>query len=294
MSQEDVLRCPICESSSFSLLHKSKDYTVTGELFHIKQCKTCALLITSPRPTAETLSRYYQSVKYISHSSAGSGPFGSIYFLIRYFTLKWKFALIKPYLHGGSLLDYGCGTGNFLKEAIQNNCAVQGVEPSTEARKKISSPIPVVSSLHELPSIQFDVITLWHVLEHVSALSETLRHLNHRLGNRGTIFIAVPNWESYDAAHYHHQWAGYDVPRHLWHFSKNSMEALIQKEGLRIIKVIPMKLDAYYVSMLSEKNANGGRLSIIRTLGAIWVAFVSNLRGREKKNQSSLIFVVQK
>lgn len=294
MRQEEVHSCPVCEDSSFCELQTSKDYTATGELFHIKQCKTCGLLITSPRPSVETMSRYYQSEKYISHASASFGLLDSIYLIVRYFTLKWKFSLIKPFLHGNPILDYGCGTGSFLKEAMQNNYPVQGVEPSPEARRKISSTISVVPSLDQLPSLQFDVITLWHVLEHVSALRETLRHIKGRLTNRGTIFIAVPNWESYDAKHYHKQWAGYDVPRHLWHFSKNSMETLIQKEGLRIIKVIPMKLDAYYVSMLSEKNAHGGKLTIVRTLHAVWVAIVSNLRGREKKNQSSLIFVVQK
>ncbi len=294
MGQENVNSCPSCESRLFSELQTSKDFTTTGEFFHIKQCKTCGLLITSPRPSAETISRYYPSDKYISHAAASTGVIDSIYLVIRYFTLKWKFSLIKPFLRGGPILDYGCGTGSFLKEAMQNNCSVHGVEPSPEARKKVSSSIPVVPTLDQLPSLRFDVITLWHVLEHVYTLRETLRHLKSRLTDLGTIFIAVPNWESDDAKHYHEQWAGYDVPRHIWHFSKNSMETLIQNEGLRILKVIPMKLDAYYVSILSEKNAHGGRLTVIGTLHAIWVAFMSNLRGREKKNQSSLIFVVQK
>lgn len=293
MALEEVTHCPICESSTFSHRYICQDFTATGELFHVKQCSGCELLITSPRPTVHDAARYYKSDKYISHTAVSSGIFDSIYLIVRRFTLKWKFRLVKPYLHGNPLLDYGCGTGNFLEQARSNNIIVHGVEPSPDARKRISTTLPVAASLDLLPNIKFDVITAWHVLEHVYTLRETLRQIKDRLTDRGTIFIAVPNWESSDANHYKELWAAYDVPRHLWHFSKKSMIALLQNEGLAVKQIIPMKLDAYYVSMLSQKNGSPGTHSLPLILKAVWVGLLSNLRGGNQ-NQSSMIFVVQK
>ncbi len=294
MGIEEVVICPVCESNSFTHKHTSKDYTATDELFHVKQCNGCGLLVTSPRPSLDTAHRYYQSKHYISHTATASGLLDSIYLIIRQFTMRWKFSLIRPYLLGGILLDYGCGTGNFLQEALKHNCTVYGIEPSLIARQKISPVISVTSSLEELPPTHFNVITLWHVLEHVYPLRETLRKLKTLLADRGTIIIAVPNWESNDARVYQEHWAAYDVPRHLWHFSKQSMTALLKNEGLTIKKIIPMNLDAFYVSLLSKKNSNGGRLTPQGSISAVWTAFVSNLKGSREKNQSSLIYVVQK
>lgn len=214
--------------------------------------------------------------------------------MLRGFSLRWKYSLLTPYLHQGPLLDYGAGTGHFLQEIKDHGYAAYGVEPSAEARNKTGSGIPVVASLRELPNHTFEVITLWHVLEHVYRLRETIQELKSKLTDRGTIFIAVPNRESYDAQHYQSMWAAYDVPRHLWHFSKSNMSELIQKEGLTIKDVIPMKLDAYYVSLLSERYKNGGVLSLFGILHAVAAGIKSNQKGKKNANHSSLIFVVQK
>lgn len=294
MPLEDVAHCPICDSHSFTTLHTSKDFTSTQETFHVKQCDVCKLAITSPRPTEEDAARYYQSDKYISHTSASKGILDSIYLIMRGFSLRWKYSLVKKYLHQGPLLDYGAGTGHFLREVKSHGYTVQGVEPSEDARKKIGADISVVSKLHALNNQTFEVITLWHVLEHVYRLRETIQELKAKLADRGTIFIAVPNRESYDAQHYQSLWAAYDVPRHLWHFTKSNMSTLLQKEGLIIKDVIPMKLDAYYVSLLSERYRNGGALTLFGILRAVHMGLKSNLKGKSKTNYSSLIFVVQK
>jgi 2-polyprenyl-3-methyl-5-hydroxy-6-metoxy-1,4-benzoquinol methylase len=213
---------------------------------------------------------------------------------MRRFSIRWKYALLKPYLDQGPLLDYGAGTGNFLREVKNHGYPVYGVEPSADARNKVASDIPIVSRLNELPNQTFQVITLWHVLEHVYSLNDTIRQLKEKLTDRGTIFIAVPNRESYDAQHYQSLWAAYDVPRHLWHFTKSNMCRLLEKEGLTVKKVIPMKLDAFYVSLLSERYKNGGTLKLMGTLQAVWTGLKSNLKGKNNTNYSSLIFVVQK
>lgn len=295
MLLEEVDACPACDNHSFSHLHTCKDYTTSSALFHVKQCDTCGLAITSPRPPVQQAQAYYLSEEYISHTSSSTGIINSIYLIVRRFSLQWKYRLVSKYLHQGPLLDFGCGTGNFLQHCKKNDTTVYGVEPSPEARNKLASKDPIIlESVTSLPPIQFNVITMWHVLEHVYPLFETLQDLKNRLTDHGTIFIAVPNWESPDAAHYKEMWAAYDVPRHLWHFSKQSMTTFLTKSGLEIREIIPMKLDAYYVSMLSEKNQMQGKLPISKFLLAIYNGMKSNRNARKTLNYSSLIYIVQK
>jgi 2-polyprenyl-3-methyl-5-hydroxy-6-metoxy-1,4-benzoquinol methylase len=238
--------------------------------------------------------RYYQSDAYISHSGKSKGLFDSIYLLIRSLTVRWKYRLIKPHLGTLGLLDVGCGTGSFLRVVHQNGHTVQGIEPSAIARQSIPKHIPIASSLEELHGKIFDVITLWHVIEHVYPLEETLRKLKSLMAPGGALLLAVPNHESADAKHYGKAWAAYDVPRHIWHFNRKSMATFLQQEGLRITAVIPMKLDAYYVSLLSERYRRSGTPGIGGLIQATFSALRSNRSARKDGNYSSLIFVVQK
>ena len=292
MLLEEVDACPICGNQSFKQLHICKDFTTSLELFHVKQCVSCDLAITSPRPTVQHAPSYYKSATYISHTASATGIIDYIYLVIRRFSLQWKYRLVRKYMNGGALLDFGCGTGHFLRCVKKYNAQVYGVEPSAEARR--ASEIEVADSLNSLPPIQFNVITMWHVLEHVYALEETLRGLKNRLTESGTIFIAVPNWESWDAAHYKELWAAFDVPRHLWHFSKKSMTELLTKSGLQICEIIPMKLDSFYVSMLSEKYKSQGKPGVARFFRGIYVGLRSNQMARKSLNHSSLIYIVKK
>ena len=253
------------------------------------------MVLTNPRPTQETAGTYYQSTTYISHTSAASGIIDYIYLIFRRLTLRWKLSLIKPYLQESLLLDVGCGTGHFLKHCKQAGVAIYGVEPSPEARIIATRHnLNVVEKLEKLPDIKFNVITLWHVLEHIYDLKGTIQELKSRLAENGIIFIAVPNWQSFDSAHYQALWAGYDVPRHVWHFSKTTMALLLKNAGLKIKDIIPMKLDAYYVSLLSEKYAVNGNLSLSHTINAIMLGYHSNRKGRREMNYSSLIYLVYK
>lgn len=294
MTLEEVPQCPICRTEAFHNTITCKDHTTTHEVFHVKHCEACTFGITSPRPLPEDSARYYQSNTYVSHSAKPTGLINTIYLIIRAFTLKWKYRLVKPYLTENTILDYGCGTGSFLEYASKRASRVQGVEPSPEARQQIPNAIPVVSSINQLPSNTYCVITLWHVLEHVYTLRQTLQDLKQRLSPGGALFIAVPNHTSRDASHYQEYWAAYDVPRHLWHFNKESMATLLHQEGLKITAIIPMKLDAYYVSLLSERYKNAGTLGISGLVRALLVAFKSNHAARKDGNYSSLIFVVQR
>ncbi len=294
MVLEEVAECPVCSGVNFVPHLVCTDFTATHEAFPVKHCTSCGVGITSPRPTEINSGRYYESEKYISHTASSRGLFDSIYFFMRSFTTRWKYSLVKPYLKEGGLLDYGCGTGAFLREVKKHGHVVYGVEPSIEARKSVGNLAPTVATIKDLPATSFDVITLWHVLEHVYDLSSTIQQLRARLTENGVLFIAVPNHESHDAMYYGKYWAAYDVPRHIWHFTKSSMAVFLQKEGLSLIETIPMKLDAFYVSLLSEQYRSTGPSGVKGILRATRQGLISNFKGRTKTNQSSLIFVVKK
>lgn len=295
MSLEKVERCPVCNGQSFLPFLECRDYTKSGEVFHVEQCSVCSMSLTNPRPTEDAAAGYYQSNQYISHQSGPRSLFDGIYLVIRRFSLRWKHSLVKPYLTHNTLMDVGCGTGTFLRQCAKSGIAVMGVEPSAEARAQaLLHNIQVTDSLHSLPNQKFDVITLWHVLEHIYDLPRTLQYLREHLHDHGTIFIAVPNHESPDAAYYQSCWAAYDVPRHIWHFSQEHMRRLLENNGLKLLKVIPMKLDAYYVSLLSEKYKANGKLTLPGAVSGIVQGYTSNRNARSDSNYSSLIYLVQK
>ena len=295
MSLEKVEACPICQGIKFKPFLLCKDFTTSSELFHVEQCESCDFVFTSPRPSASSSAYYYQSRDYISHAVSVKGLIDHIYLIIRYFTLNWKYRLVKPYLQDNTLLDVGCGTGSFLTTCRQSGLQVLGVEPSPQARAVVEkNKINVVATIDDIADMHFDVITLWHVLEHIYDLRRTIEQLKSRLRENGTIFIAVPNRQSPDATHYREMWAAYDVPRHLWHFSKKDMTLLIEHAGLKVIKIIPMKLDAYYVSLLSEKYRAPQKSAIHAALKAVWNGLRSNAKAASTMNHSSLIYIVQK
>jgi 2-polyprenyl-3-methyl-5-hydroxy-6-metoxy-1,4-benzoquinol methylase len=298
----DIHECPVCNGGNLIPYIQCVDHSVSHETFTIKQCPSCTLLITTPRPTAAALNKYYDSSAYTSHIGQAQNVFDKVYQTIRNFTLRWKLSLVKKRSnfpnHTSRLLDFGCGTGEFLKLAKSQGWKTTGMEPSGVARdhsdpaisKDIRASLEDVISRHPT----FDVITLWHVLEHVEDLNTTFKDLKNILAQNGTIFIAVPNHASWDAQHYKEQWAAYDVPRHLWHFTTKNMEILASRHGMRISKIIPMRLDAYYITLLSEKYRNNNVFSLWGLLRAILNALSSNLAARKNREYSSLIYVLKK
>lgn len=293
---ESLSECPVCKRTEFTPLLSCVDHTVSHETFQLHSCTACGFVMTNPRPDKNDLPKYYQSETYISHSNKSANAIDFLYKVARRFTLKWKLRLVRQQSlqTPQSLLDVGCGTGGFLQQCNKRGMQVTGVEPSPIARDHARPEIKskIVDSLNNVEG-QFDAITLWHVLEHISDLNETVENLKTHLNENGTIFIAVPNLNSSDAITYRESWAAYDVPRHLWHFSKQTMALLLHHHGLRLIKTLPMKLDAYYVSMLSEKYRNPrGGLSNLR--GAILQAWKSNHSARLSHEYSSLIYIIRK
>ena len=234
---------------------------------------------------------YYQSQAYISHSNTQKGIVPFLYRLAQKWSLKNKINLINSLSnHKGTLLDIGAGTGNFCETSKQNSWDVYGVEPSEKARGVAAKKnIFLYQSIEDFTGQQFDVITLWHVLEHLPDLENTITAIQKLLKPNGVLIVAVPNYNSFDAKHYKGFWAAYDVPRHLWHFSQKSMSKLFSK-NMKLLKTKPMIFDSFYVSLLSEKYKTGNSFAI----KALWIGFWSNIRALSTKEYSSLIYCFKK
>lgn len=271
-----------------------KDHSVSKEEFKLIYNDKFDMLETFPQPPEEKLSAYYKSEDYISHTDAKRNLFERVYHFIRSLSLQRKLKLINTFnLSDRNLLDIGCGTGDFLRTAQKNNWNVSGIEPNQEARdianNKTNNAVFNIDQLLKFESNSFDVITLWHVLEHLPKLSDHMSIFKSLLKPNGRLIIAVPNYKSYDAKHYKSFWAAFDVPRHLWHFSQSSISKLTASEHMEIEKTLPMKFDAYYVSLLSEKIKTGK----MNPIAAFYQGLKSNLLAKSKNEYSSLIYVVK-
>lgn len=285
-------KCPVCGSSQFEPFLVCKDYTVSKQNFPIVTCKACRFKFTNPRPTDNEIGAYYKSEDYISHTNTKKGLVNKLYHLVRNITLKNKLSLVSSYVSRGTIMDYGCGTGIFLNYCKGQGWEAYGMEPDDQARKiAIEQGLPLFADKQtietHLPDKQFNAITLWHVLEHVTDLPETLAFFKKRLAPGGVLVIAVPNHISYDAEYYKEYWAAYDVPRHIYHFDLNSISNLLSSSGFSLQKSVPMKFDSYYVSLLSEKHKTGSS----NLIKAFWVGLLSNMKAKNVNEYSSTIYV---
>lgn len=287
--------CPVCDSTDLQKIFQVKDHTVSGEKFQVIECANCHLRITQDVPDEASIGRYYQAEDYISHTNTSKGLINNLYQRVRKRTLRQKRKLVEKFtgIHNGYLLDIGSGTGAFASEMGLHGWQVTALEPDEGARKKgkeiFGVELQSLDGFYELPSSAFDAITMWHVLEHVHELNKYIDTLKRILKPKGKIFIAVPNYTSLDASAYKEEWAAYDVPRHLYHFSPSSMKILVEKHGMKTEKLLPMWFDSFYVSMLSSRYKKG-KMSLI---GAFNQGVRSNLNAMGHAEKcSSVIYVI--
>lgn len=290
-----LLTCPVCGSDQLtSDVLSAKDHLVSGEIFKMSRCSHCSFLFTNPRPEDEKLGDYYQSTDYISHSETKKGMVNKLYLMARRHTLRRKVKIVAAANAGKRLLDIGCGVGAFLHEAQQNGFDVLGIEPEESARniakEKYGIEVLPVPEFTKIAEASRDAITLWHVLEHVENLDLYWKNFQRILAPGGTLIIAVPNPESPDAVYYKGDWAAYDVPRHLYHFRKDDLRFLANKYNFALQQILPMKLDAYYISMLSEKSIHGKS----RLIRSFFRGLRFNRQARRSNNYSSLIYILKK
>lgn len=288
--------CPVCGSDDIHFVLSAKDYTVSNRSFEIFACNNCSLRFTQDVPDAADIGDYYKSENYISHTNTSKGFINKLYQSVRSKTMKQKAAIIinQTGKQKGALLDIGCGVGTFLQTMQQTGWDVTGLEPDADARKNALELYGInakpADELFSLPENSFDAITMWHVLEHVHALHEYIEQIKKLLKPGGKIIIAVPNYTSKDAQTYRQYWAAYDVPRHLYHFSPKAMQALMRLHDLKVVQMLPMRYDSFYVSMLSSKYKNG-RTNYI---AAGWNGLRSNLRAMNHPEYcSSVIYIIE-
>jgi len=296
-SSESFVRCPVCNSEKIQLTLKVKDHSVSGEIFDIYECSQCSLRFTKDPPPENKIGVYYQSEDYISHSNTKKGIVNSLYHSVRNRTLAGKYHLLEKMsaLKQGHHLDIGAGTGAFVQYMNNHGWKSEGIEPDEKARERAlahheTNLLPADAFETRLPE-SFDAITLWHVLEHVHDLYPYLDRIQNILTPQGLVFIAVPNYTSYDGIKYGANWAAYDVPRHLYHFSPASMQWLLRSAGFQLIQMVPMWWDSFYISLLSEKYA-GSHVSLLNGFITGCISNLNTLRDREKC--SSLIYVCKK
>ena len=265
MEHLNYRNCPICDVAENELFLSIPDHMITKETFKIVRCKSCGFHYTNPIPQEAEIGRYYKSDDYISHSSSNRGIVNKAYNVVRNITLKRKLSLINRLSKGKDLLDVGAGTGHFLSVCKNDGWNIQGLEPDQDARdfakSNFSLELNPLTDLFKIEDNSKDVITMWHVLEHVYHLKRDIAELVRILKPDGSLIIAVPNMSSKDAKQYKEFWAAYDVPRHLYHFQKETIVNLMSQFNLSCKEILPMKFDSYYVSMLSEKYKNGKLVS---------------------------------
>ena len=288
----NIDHCPICGSDKTEYLLTAKDHLVSGDEFNIDHCSNCGFRFTNPRPDDKELAKYYDSEEYISHADEGNNLVNKLYKIARSFTLKSKLKLINKLSNNKQLLDVGCGTAHFLAYCQRANWQISGVEPNDIARKQAAEKTNIVihEDLSEIDSGSYDVITLWHVLEHLPNLAQTIEQLKVLLAPGGSIIIALPNYEAYEEKGFREHWAAYDVPRHLHHFNQNSLGVLMKNHGLKIVESYPMWLDSFYISLLSNKQ----KYNKNKLVKSFITGLLSNIYAVKSRNFSSLIYVVKK
>ncbi|MDO8966560.1 class I SAM-dependent methyltransferase [Algoriphagus sp.] len=294
---ERLSKCPLCKSGRFLNYAEITDHAVSKENFILCKCSNCELLFTNPRPTEDKIGPYYNFPEYYSHEDKAKNLTQWIYQKVRNFSISKKVDFIRRLKRKGKLLDYGCGTGEFLKAAKNKGWKISGIEPNEKARNQANLKLneKVKNSIEELnKNSDYDIITLFHVLEHIHELRKTLKKIITHLKSDGYLIIAVPNADSWDGKKYGKYWAGWDVPRHLYHFNSKSIEALQTEFNLELKEIKPMKFDSFYVSLLSEGYLQKDSSLLSRYWSAFKAGIKSNHSAKTPGQFSSNIFVFQK
>ena len=290
----EKINCPLFEKKTVLKNYINvKDYSNTQEEFTIVSCETTNFLFTNPRPREKDISKYYDFEDYISHSNKKNDFISKLYQVVRSFSIKRKYKLISKLIRSKKILDIGSGTGEFLGYMKIKRFDTYGVEIAKKARELSikNHKLNVKSSLSSLDETNFDIITMWHVLEHVYDLDGYMKRIKSLLNDKGIVIIAVPNHKCFDQKYYGKHWAGWDVPLHLWHFDKESMLKLSKKYGFKISSIHPLYFDSFYVSLLSSKyKYNSSKL-----VQSFLIGLYSNLIAKFKTGEySSLIYILKK
>jgi SAM-dependent methyltransferase len=281
--RQETINCLICNSTQSEPFYADvPDRFNPDKTYREVICSKCGFVYLSPRPVEEEMSRFYDLQDYHPHHLSETAAFDKVYARVRNRNSQNKRNLIAKYCPGGHLLDIGCGTGEFLMEMKKNNWLVTGLETADEAREiAMRKGLQVSDKLWKVEGL-FDVVTLWHVLEHIHRVDNLFTHIKRLLSPDGYLILALPNRESIDAGYYKNHWVALDAPRHLYHFRPIDIEKLFKQYGLEIIKISPLlHFDAWYNALLSAKlkSAVKNKSLLPQLPVALLIALSSFIRG---------------
>ena len=211
--------------------------------------------------------------------------FGFLYLFIQKIMFRYKLKNLKNHINKNkTVLDYGSGDGRFAEYLNQLHIKTMTYDPLVN---KLDEPEPYS---YQTAENQIDTLMMWHVLEHIPDLDSSIKAIYNSIKNKGSLVIAVPNIDSFDSKHYKESWAGFDVPRHLYHFNHESLIKFIEKQGFIYNYRKPLIFDSFYVSILSEKNRNNPFGILI----GLTIGLISNFFALFSTNYSSSFYVFTK
>lgn len=291
---EELEECPACSNKEFTIILSAKDYTVSHQTFQVMECQSCHLRFTNPRPKASEAGPYYKSENYISHSNTEKGFINQLYQRVRNITLKLKTNWIESEKKGDkNILDIGCGTGHFLQACQERGWHIHGMEldPSTAQKAAQLTGKSIYPHLTHIPeSDTFQVISLWHVLEHVYEIHEYFTFFKKNLAPNGKLLLALPNCNSYDAQYFQEYWAAYDVPRHIYHFTPETIQAIAKQYGFSLKEKKGLIFDSFYISLMSHEYQRGSKKIILSFI----IGLFSNIKAYlGKGNYSSNLYIFE-
>lgn len=280
--------CIICKSPDNSNYIEINDrLNITSDLFQLKKC-VCGFVFLDPRPTIKEIGPYYKSPNYDPHNVTSISLRNKLFKNIQFLTSFWKSKIIEKHIQKGTLLDIGGGDSIFGTTITD-----RGWEATVQDKfiKNENNKISMIHDLNELNNTdKFDVITLWHSLEHIHDVEGLFTNLNDLIYDNGILVIAVPNFDAFERKIYGSNWAPYDAPRHLYHFTPNHLNQLLNKYGFSVIEMKSLYQDLPYNIMLSMKL---NIIGIMKSLLAFMISFLFNLIFGPKKS-SSFLFICKK
>jgi 2-polyprenyl-3-methyl-5-hydroxy-6-metoxy-1,4-benzoquinol methylase len=249
-------------------LFAARDY-ITGDPFTIERCRTCGVAFTRPSPAIEQLGKYYPSEYY----GGGTGRFPAPIDSLQRALYRRRASKVEKILRRkGRVLDIGCGPGFLLREFRERGWEVQGTEFSEQsaahARSALGLPVSL-GGIRELKfeTASFDAVVMWHVLEHTAQPEETLAEVARLLRPGGVFLCAVPNWGSAEARFARDKWFHLDVPRHLSHFTLDTVRTLLAKHGFTVERTSFVSLEYDWFSFTqSVLNRLGLRHNLLYNL----------------------------
>jgi SAM-dependent methyltransferase len=294
----ETIGCPACGSANYRHAFEVRDRfnIIPDRTYSIVRCQSCQLLFVNPRPDALSIAAFYQIEGYDPFVGGKSGKSWTTaaYKLARRFTVPRKVARAMNGLQNArSALDIGCATGEFAAALGKHGLQVCGVEPDPGAAEHARATFGLTVWTGNISAVPhdagpFDVITMWHVLEHVHDLKGTLARVRELLSPEGRFVIAVPNPLSFDARQYGRNWVAWEAPRHLYHFEPDVLLSLLDREGFAARRAGALAFDAFYHSLLSESASMFGKAR------AGWRGTLSFLRGAFGGEGSSELYLAKR